>query len=318
MNQTPNIKIKPYHASYMDDVLSLIDKSGFTTRDIETWQANNMSAVLAFDCDNLIGAIPFERFNISLGDGSFMPALWVSAAYVDSNFRGYGVGSLLDQSIYKYFYPRYKIVIVVRKDEGTAAFRWYKKIGYNIVSKIESMKLEVKHNSNQSNYEIFNPFNSLENISDKLVKSFNKNNSSYVGYPIRNINFWHDKSRYHYYKNSYTYSILVRTSGKEVISYSLLGRTSMNDGIDRLDLLEFISPDDEYEQHQAYDAIMHYACSIGVSELRIQALEHDFLLKHALSYGFEKRWETNLMAKMLNQNNNLPEGKWRFFHVDYL
>jgi len=277
-----------------------------------------MSAVLAYDSDRLIGAIPFERLHISIGGGSSTTALWVSAAYIDKDYRSKGIGSLLDKAIAKYFYPKFMIVMVVRKDEGTAAFRWYKKIGYSVLSKIESMRLAVSHNTNNSNYQIFESCHSLENISDQLVECFNENNYSYAGYPLRTKSFWCDKFKYHYYKQSYIYSVLVRTKGTEIISYSLLGRTSMNDGVDRLDLLEFVSPDDRFEHHQTYDSIMHYANSIGVNEIRVQSLVDDSLLKHALSYGFEKRWETNLMAKMLNPHDNLPEGNWRFFHVDYL
>ncbi len=314
----PDIIIKPYHDSNMAEVLSLIERSGHTLRSAETWSANNMSAVLAYDSDRLIGSIPFERFHISLGGGSSMSALWVSAAYVNPDYRSQGIGTLLDQAIAKYFYPKYRIVMVVRKNEGSSAFRWYKRIGYSIVSKIESMRLTVSHNIINTNYQIFESCHSLENISDQLVECFNRNNDSYAGYPLRNNSFWCDKFRYHYYKQSYIYSVLVRTNGKEVISYSLLGRTSMNDGVDRLDLLEFVSPDDTYEQYQTYDSIMNYAYSIGVYELRIQSLEDDYSLKHASSYGFKKRWETNLMAKMLNPKENIPEGNWRFFHVDYL
>ena len=65
VNLSPDISIRPYHKSHRADVLSLIERSGFTTRDVETWEANNMSAVLAFDSEKLIGAIPFERFYIS-------------------------------------------------------------------------------------------------------------------------------------------------------------------------------------------------------------------------------------------------------------
>ena len=314
----PNILIKPYHESNMHDVLCLIEQSGFTTRDSETWTANNMSAVLAYDSDKLIGAIPFERFNICLSKNSSTAALWVSAAYVDPDYRSKGIGSLLDEAIKKYFYPEYTIVMVVRKDEGTAAFRWYKKIGYNVVSKIESMRLEVSHNKNNTNYKIFESSNSIEKISNHLVECFDRHNYSHLGYPLRNSSFWLNKFKYHYYKQSYIYSVLARIIDNKIISYSLLGRTSMNDGVDRLDLLEFVCSDEKHEQDDTYDAVMHYAHSIGVSELRIQSLEGDYLLKHALNYGFEKRWETNLMAKMLNQNDNLPKGNWRFFHVDYL
>ena len=314
-----DIKIKPFLDSNMDEVLSLIKESGFTTRDLETWAANNMSAVLAFDSEKLIGAIPFERSYISLGGDSFMAALWISTAYVNPNYRSQGIGSKLDHAIEKYFYPEYKVILVFREDAGSAAFRWYKKIGFNTVSKIESMKLKVSsHVTKNRNYQIFQSFNSLDNISNQLIELFDKLNDSYIGYPLRNKSFWKDKFQFHYYRKSYTYSVLTISINKKIRSYALLGKTSMNDGVNRLDLLEFVCPDDKYEQHQAFDSIMHYAHSIGVIELRIQSLEGDYLLKHALSYGFEKRWETNLMGKMLNPNDSLPEGNWRFFHVDYV
>jgi ribosomal protein S18 acetylase RimI-like enzyme len=315
---TSKITIKKYHTKNMIDVLSLIDRSGHTVRSAESWIENNMSAVLAFDNDNLIGAIPFERFNVSLGDGVYTPALWVSAAYVDPEYRGLGVGTSIDQAINQYFYPKYQMVLVVRKDEGTSAFQWYQKIGYTTVSKIISLRLDIIHTAIHQNYQIIDACHSLEKVSDQLCNCFDKNNHSYIGYPERTQNFWCNKFKYHYYGESYIYSVLIRKNGKKIISYSLLGRTTMNDGVDRLDILEFVSPDDAYEQHAIYNSIMHYAQSIGVVELRIQTLEGDPLLQYAYDYGFTKRWETNLMARMLNPNTTLPQGKWRFFHVDYL
>jgi len=310
--------VREYSKNDLFEVLSLIERSDHTSRSAETWIENNMSAVLAIDDNNIIGVIPFERFQVSLGCDTRMNALWVSAAYVDPEYRGAGIGTLMDQAITKYFYPKYQIVLVVRKDEGTSAFRWYKKIGYTTASKIKSLRFTTPHDSICNDYQIIDSCSSLENISNNLLECFDKNNYSYIGYPIRTGIFWCNKFRYHYYNELYDYSILTRTSGQELISYSLLGRTVMNDGVDRLDILELVSPDDENEQHKIYDSIIHYAHSIGVDEIRIQALEKDPLLKYASDYGFAERWETNLMAKMLNPNDKLPQGEWRFFHVDYL
>ena len=113
-----------------------------------------------------------------------------------------------------------------------------------------------------------------------------KNNQSYLGYPKRSTNFWCNKFKYHYCVDSYTYSVLTTTYGQEIISYSLLGRT--NDGIERLDILEFISPDDKHVHYQLFDSVMHYAYSINIGEIRVQALQDDILLKYAIEYGFEK------------------------------
>ena len=54
-----------------------------------------MSAVLAYESNKLIGAIPFERLYISLGSNASKAALWISAAYVDPDYRKKGIFSKL-------------------------------------------------------------------------------------------------------------------------------------------------------------------------------------------------------------------------------
>ena len=134
------ITIRPFQKTDLEEVLALNKGSDSTDRSRETWQGNNMTAMLAFDRDRLIGAIPFEPRSFLVGDGNLIKVLWVSGAHVEPEYRNKGIGKAMDEKIKEYFFPEFKAVLVYRQDEASSAYRWYKKLGFSDLLPILSFK----------------------------------------------------------------------------------------------------------------------------------------------------------------------------------
>ncbi|MCK4882216.1 MAG: hypothetical protein KAS92_04255, partial [Candidatus Omnitrophica bacterium] len=60
-SECSTIKVRAFQPDDLDSVLELIRVSDATDRTEETWNKNNMTAMLAFDQEQLIGLIPFEK-----------------------------------------------------------------------------------------------------------------------------------------------------------------------------------------------------------------------------------------------------------------
>ena len=63
------MKISLYSNKDQDALLDLIAKSISTSRTQSSWNGNQMTAILAWDNNNLIGALPLEKREFNIGDG---------------------------------------------------------------------------------------------------------------------------------------------------------------------------------------------------------------------------------------------------------
>lgn len=312
------ITIKKYQDADLEKVLDVIRRSDSTDRTRDTWVKNNMTAVLAVDEEKCIGIIPFEKRSIVLVGGETFDVLWVSAAHVDPDYRSQGIGSQLDQAIGSFFSLKFKAIFVCRQDEGSAAFRWYRKNGYNILTKIISLKKKVTKQNIDFDYLINDTFEKVLLDESKIFDCFQKNIGLWGGFPIRDQKFWSKKIQFHYYQSSYRYVVIAIKGEDGFESYAFLGKTCMKDNISRIDILEIIFSPDLKSKRKLYLAVMDYASKQNAEEVRLQLAERDSELDYVKSFGFEQRWETNLIGKIIDQNFSLSEVKWRFFQIDYI
>ncbi len=311
------IIVRSFEESDLEDALELIRDSDSTNRTKETWAENNMTAMLAFDDQQLIGIIPFERRAIVLSPGDEISALWVSAAHVNPKYRSQGIGSKLDQEIKKYFYPEYKAVFVVREDETSAAYRWYKKLGYHHLINIVSFKKDVEPAAGvSSDYVLLEKPQEFKEWGPRLRDCFQRNVGGSGGFPVRDHEFWLKKFNFHYYRESYRYKILARIEENVVQGYAFLGQTSLRDGVDRFDILEWLAS--EEARNDLYQGIMNYAARINLKELRVQCAQTDPMLAWVKGLGFTRRWQTNLLGKYIDSDKKFSGIDWKFFHIDYI
>jgi len=300
------ITLHPFDNKYLIDMLDLLERSDSTNRSVDTWHGNNMTAVMAFDDDKLIGVLPLEKRSFSLGKNRFLYMLWISGAHVESGYRSRGIGTAMDQKIREYFFPEYKAAFVYRGDETSPAYKWYKKLGYNELLAVLSFKKETKRPEATTEYVLLENEQNIKQWEDKLYNCFNCHSGSYGGFSKRHSQFWSDKIKTHYYKAFYDYSILVLNYQNEILGYAFLGRTSMKDGVQRIDILEFISPENSVKD-SLYNAIMDFACRRNVNEVRIQLSVQDPNLQWVKSLGFVNRWRLNIMGKLIDPLNYMRD-----------
>ena len=313
-----NLKIELFNKKYLDQVIKLISESDHTDRTIETWRHNSMTAILAFEKNLLIGAIPFEQHRIKISLNEYISGLWVSAAYVKPTYRSLGIGSLLDSQINKLM-PEKDIVMVMRHDEGTNAYRWYVKNRYRIISEVISMKIPILLNNIKfiEDYQIIKS-NQVSKYATELLEIFENHNSKKINYPERTLEFWENKMLFHYYKQSYKFYIILTTLDSGLKCFALLGETSIRDNIPRIDILEISCPSNKKDIKNLFDKIQHFSNKIDIKEVRVQLAKYDELKDLAINYGFVERWKTNLMSKRLNKNILVQKNKTRFFQIDYI
>lgn len=312
------LKVRLFNNKDLQQVIKLIKDSSHTNRSISTWKQNNMTAILAFKDNLLIGAIPFEQHNIKLSLNKYSEGLWVSGAFIKGKYRSLGIGSLLDSEIKKLI-PKKKIIMVMRHDEGTPAYRWYVKNNYSVVSKILSLKMSVIKNNlvNSKNYKILK-VSKVRKYSKELIKIFEFHNNKKLNFPKRHINYWENRMLFHYYKKFYKFYIILITLVSGQKSFAILGETSIKDNMPRIDILEISSSTNKKDFKNLMDKIHHFSNKIGVREVRTQVANCDELKDLFIDYGFIQRWKTNLMSKKLNKEIIIYKNKTRFFQIDYI
>ena len=318
--KSETITIRKYTDNDLDAVLRLIARSEATNRTRQTWTGNDMSAMLAFAGEELIGIIPFERKRIVLGKNEEISALWVSAAHVEQEYRSQGIGTRLDQAIKDVFYPEYEAVFVIREDPKSAAYRWYQKLGYQHLANILSLKWEVLSPGDKMEFTLLDTPEQMFQYGKKLKTCFEENIGICGGYPKRDERFWGKKPETHYYRDFYSYSIIAieDKTNSRILAYALLGRTDLRDDVDRLDILEFIVPQEEKIKNHFIRAVAAYTRKIGCRELRVQLAEQDSFTEWFKDCGFVLRWQTNLLGKYIATDKKFEGINWKFFHVDYI
>ena len=196
--------IRPYAHSDLPEILSMIERSDSTNRTEITWSANHMTGTLAFTDNHLIGAIPFEPRKFILGNGEFTKILWVSAAHVDPEYRSHGLGEKLDQQTRKIFYPTYQGIFVYRGDENSLAYKWYIRLGYQVLLPVLALKIDVFPTETNVNYHCYSSLEEIISIETKIFNCYHMHCGHFGGGPYRHQSFWSEKLDIHYYKNYYS------------------------------------------------------------------------------------------------------------------
>ena len=318
-SECSTIKVRAFQPDDLDSVLELIRVSDATDRTEETWNKNNMTAMLAFDQEQLIGLIPFEKRKVVFCKEEKLNVLWVSGAHVHPEYRGKGIGSMMDWDIEKYFTPEFDALLVCREDETSRAYQWYKRLGYQQQTPIISFCRPVEQSTDEvSDYIVWDTKEQVLGAGEKLFQCFQSNIGDRGGFPERSPQFWADQWESHYYKASYRYCIVAIFSNDAVIGYAMLGETEMKDGITRFDILEIMGQEDEASKKNLYNAIRDLAHKRNLKEVRIQLVEQDQDIKLIESLGFTERWRTNILGKRIALGDALPSIHWKYFHIDYI
>lgn len=296
------VKICLYSPQDQAALLALVERSNSTNRTPATWQGNPMAAILAWDGDNLIGALPMERRVMRLGRGAVAKVLWISAAHVDEAYRAQGIGMKMDSFARDHFAAHFDAFFVYREDENSLAYNWYRKMGYFPILPILAFSKDVGGVDIAEKSVVIESVEEAKQHGTALLACFETVTGQGGGYPIRAPGYWQRLFTAHYYKTYYAYSIIALPTddGTSFDAYALLGRTNMRDGVDRFDILEFVA-DAGPAADRLHNAVEHRAQAMGLVNVRLQTAAAEPLRWWAEQNGYVSRGRrTNIMASLID------------------
>ena len=282
------MKIIKYNLNILPQILKFIKKSKMTPRTKNSWIKNDMTNINMKDGNKIIGVLPFEKVHLKIKN-KFEKILWISALFVLPKYRNQKIGTKILQSSEKFFIEKFKYIFVIREDYGSKAFRWYKKNGFIIVSKILSFEKKInKSIIKKPNYELLDNFNSFKKKGLILNKTFYNLNRKYDGYKKRDTKFWFNLKN-HYYNRDYIFKILLLKESNNKHHYALIGKTKMRDNCFRFEILEFCSSNIVYKK-LLLDSITYLAKKENCKKIRMKISIfdkfQDFLKKNKFKKNF--------------------------------
>lgn len=293
-----------------DAILRLSERSDSTPRAVETWGGNPIQAVLAFDDGQLIGMLPLEERTWETGRGNRLEVLWATGVHVDAAYRGKGIGGRLDAFAERAFAGRFDAFCVFREDETSPAYNWYRKNGYHPQAHIRAYRLPVDAGApaqvaTRYGHRHLTSRRELEETGRELSSTFDALGCGRGGFLARTPASWVNIWDHHYYRAFYRYSVLALLENAHVVAFALLGETSMRDGINRYDILEFAAADGDAENN-LHAAVVAAARQAGLRDIRMQVFTDDRRSDWMQGLGYVDRdRSTNILGKLLAPERTL-------------
>jgi ribosomal protein S18 acetylase RimI-like enzyme len=307
------MKIIKYNLNILPQILKFIKKSKMTPRTKNSWIKNDMTNINMKDGNKIIGVLPFEKVHLKIKN-KFEKILWISALFVLPKYRNQKIGTKILQSSEKFFIEKFKYIFVIREDYGSKAFRWYKKNGFIIVSKILSFEKKInKSIIKKPNYELLDNFNSFKKKGLILNKTFYNLNRKYDGYKKRDTKFWFNLKN-HYYNRDYIFKILLLKESNNKHHYALIGKTKMRDNCFRFEILEFCSSNIVYKK-LLLDSITYLAKKENCKKIRMKISIFDKFQDFLKKNKFKKNLETYILVKKLIKKN-ISLSNYKFFQTE--
>ena len=285
-----------------DSLLELISNSDSTPRTRSSWEGNQMTAILAWDNQKLIGALPLEKRVFHIGNNLNINLLWISAAHVEPEYRSKGIGNKMIRFIRSKLNNEFDAICAYREDDKSRAYDWYIKMGFHSILSIFAYKKQVNDNRfNEEKTLILDSISRIEEYSDALCSCYTKSLGGYGGFKKRNSSHWSHLVNYHYYKELYDYKIIgIVNDLKELDAFALLGETDMKDGVRRFDILECVSVSEKYGKLMR-EAIESYATEQNINEVRFQVADNESIIKNLQDENYQYRnRKTNILAHLIN------------------
>ncbi len=266
-----------------------------------------MTAICAFAGKRLIGAIPFERRRLALGGSFYLKALWATGVHVDRDLRSVGIGEAMDRLIPHLFGAEASGIFVYRGNKDSGAYRWYEKIGFNVIATIEILGKQVDRSPRTDvKWEVYSGGKMFSMIGAELYDIFAQENKNRSGFQLRSPGYWHNICKSHLYHSFYEYFVLTIGEG-DLKAYVFMGQTSIGDAVDRLDIFEFVAPLESRDY--LLQAIQLFALERSVHVLRFRTHVGSEIGQWLRGAGFFQQGEFYFMGKLF-------EKKYLLFRAD--
>jgi GNAT superfamily N-acetyltransferase len=320
-----DVEIRLSRPADRDAILRLIEEMGFNARDAKTWDGLGMLAMTAWHGSALVGAIPLEPRWWQLRPGCVVSAVHQTTVGVLPEYRGRGIGSLMQDAIYAHEPALASIATVFREDEDSPAYRWYRRNGFEPAMRVAAWVFQMPSDvSGSSPIEVLDPNDPAVDWSgiDKLWRAARADR--YGGFVCRIRRPLRNWLGVHPYRNRYGFKILFMHDAGALVACAVLAVGRLHSKTTRVEIMEHAtrqgSPDIVDELCRATIA---FATQHGYRPVRWAMAASDPEAVLLRRHGFERDWEFDLLWRPLPSCGlTLPDpGErtrlWRYHSLDY-
>ena len=306
-------------------ILDFIKKAGFTERSLESWNGENMEAVIALDKGSIVGAIPFAVRQLVIAKGKFARVGYVSAVSVKDGYRSKGIGSSL-LSFIKEEVPELDCLAVNRKhkDGEDRAYKWYIRNGFFDLVTVRVLFAEVSEIGTDERNGFETSVRKVDNSNidrldyEKLLKLFEFAFGENGGFERRDKTFWKGRFRYHYYKMLNEYFLLTLSRGDEVVAYTIFAKNFIHEKNGKVDVLEYGFDRSKANVKDLVSELTLCCSGRGIPVMRFVTSDETEAYSQILSLGFEERDNFKFMVLPLKESVLVGKEPWAFLSFDYI
>jgi GNAT superfamily N-acetyltransferase len=328
MPASSDIFIRPAAPRDRDAILDFVRRMGFNARDAVTWDGLRMTAMTAWRGDQLIGAIPVEPRPLLIGGGRAVTTLHQTVVAVDPQYRGGGIGSMLQVALAANPPVPAELTTVFREEPESPAYRWYRRTGFSPAMHIDSWFVdspaETEPAPSAPQFGITTVAADEAGPADFAVndalwsKVLQHSGGGFVNRAGRPLAAW---LPVHPYRRQYRFLLLTLPSeARGIQGYALLGVGRMHSKTERVDILDLVGTVPAVYARLAHE-VLCWAKRSGCAPVRWPLSTSDAdAIEAAERAGFEKRWGFDLLIKPLGATRLDPAdlAKWRYAGVDYI
>ena len=308
-----------------DAILRFVEEMAFNARDASTWDGLGMVAITAWHGSRLVGAIPLEPRWWQLRPGCTVSAVHQTTVGVLPQFQGRGIGSLMQDAIRTHEPALASIVTVFREDEDSAAYRWYRRNGFESAMRVAAWAAETPTDVNVSNpVEVLDPSDPAVDwaeIDELWCAHQAARHGGFVCRERRPLSRW---LGVHPYRNRYGFKILLVRDAGDLVAYAVLGIGQLHSTTTRVEIMEHATRGGEPRWVNALcRSTLAFAHRHEYRPVRWAMAASDPEVEIARRRGFRPNWEFDLLWRPLpSWDPALPDTAertrlWRYHSLDY-
>ena len=216
-------------------VLSTLAASGGTSRSVESWRQDRMTALLlggGGEKGSVSAVMPMARRTVAVAPGRTIEAGWLSSNQFASRM-GLRRQTRETAGQWAELLPELDALFVIRRDEGSLAGRWYGQTGFHDVLSIRCLYLDMESppdaggvgaggggapgQSGRYRVEVVNAGKGSEpggaewdagKWQPQMLAVYREIYAACGGTPVRTKNFWAPTLAHHYYGKHYQFQVV--------------------------------------------------------------------------------------------------------------
>ena len=302
-------------------VLTHLAQAGGTSRSVETWRQDRMTALLLGRSDatsSPTAVMPISQRRVQIAPGRSINAGWISSNQFASRM-GLRRQTRSTAGDWPELLPELDALLVVRRDEPSLAARWYAQTGFHDVLNIRCLYLDMEQPpaGGGSRYHVqVCSVADLPRWQEQMLAVYREVYANSGGAVTRDVTFWQPALSNHFYREHYQFQVigLWSDAGMEstaapnatLMGYAVVGWSGWHSKRPRMDLLELATRQwDTAVAQELIQTASQLAWSKQVRQVRAVISVHDPYRGHLARTGFVDRWGYIMAAKWLHPQRYL-------------